>query len=118
MTTEQDKIDWNKVVSILWGDDHYEDTIKEMIEYMDSDGLGKQEIVGIEVELCEEANVYDEQDCQKIEDVIYGESEIYEGRYFEEKRVEIMKLIESIKYHSPFKKYIITEEDYNNTLEN
>lgn len=108
--------DWNKVVSILWGDDHFEDTIEEMIEYMESDGLSKEDIVGIEVELCEDANVYDKQDCQKIEDILYEGIGQCEGDYFEEKVIEIMKLVESVKYHSPFKKYIITEEDFENAL--
>jgi hypothetical protein len=102
-----------KIVSVLWGDDHYEDTLGEMIHYMiEYEELSKDEIVGIQVEFCEEANVYSDKDYVEIQNVIYGEDCIYVGDYFEKKREEIMKLIESVKYYSPFQKYVITEEDY------
>jgi len=104
------------IVAVLWGDDHYEDTLEEMIDYMISDGLTKEEIVGMEVEFCEEASVYADEDYYKIQDIVYSEADIYCDEYFQEKRREIMKLIESVKYHSPFKKYIITEKDYNDSF--
>ena len=48
-----------KIVKVLWGDDHYEDTLEETIHYMiEHEELYKDEIVGKQVEFCEEANVY------------------------------------------------------------
>lgn len=106
-----------QIVSVLWGDDHYEDSIEEMIHYMSEyEELTKEEIVGITVEFCCEADVYSSADYCKIQDILYSEADIYVDRYFEEKRAEIMKLIESVKYHEPFQKYIITEEDYNDVI--
>lgn len=105
-----------EIIAYLWGDDHYEDSLEEMIEYMEFCDLSKDEIVGIEIELCEKANVYLEEDYIKIQDIIYGESEIYDDDYFQNTRDEIMKLIESVKYYSPFKKYTITEEDYEEVI--
>lgn len=104
-----------QIVSVLWGDDHYEDSLEEMLDYMiEEEELSKEEIVGIEVEFCENANVYSDNDYTKIQDIVYQEADVYISEYFEEKRDEIMKLIGSIKYHSPFQKYVITEEDFEN----
>lgn len=106
-----------ETVAVLWGDDHYEDTLEEMIDCMiNGEDLSKDEIVGMEVEFCENANVYSDEDYVKIQDVIYQEADLYDNDYFAEKRTEIMKLIESVKYYSPFQKYTITEEDYEEVI--
>ena len=105
------------IVKVLWGDDHYEDTLEEMIHYMiEYEELSKDEIVGKQVEFCEEANVYSDKDYVEIQNIIYGEEDIYIDDYFEKKREEIMKLIESVKYYNPFQKYVITEEDYEEAI--
>ena len=44
------------------------------------------------------------------------EEDVYIGDYFEKKREEIMKLIESVKYYNPFQKYVITEEDFEEAI--
>ena len=107
-----------KIVKVLWGDDHYEDTLEEAIHYMiEHEELCKDGIVGKQVEFCEEANVYSDKDYIEIQNIIYGE-DIYVGDYFEKKREEIMTLIESVKYYSPFQKYVITEEDYEEVVKN
>lgn len=106
-----------QIVSVLWGDDHYEDSLEELIHYMSEyEQLTKEEIIGITVEFCEEVNVYPNEDYVKIQDIIYGEAELYSDDYYAEKREEIMKLVESEKYHSPFQKYTITEEDYEEVI--
>ena len=106
-----------KIVKVLWGDDHYEDTLEETIHYMiEHEELYKDEIVGKQVEFCEEANVYSDKDYVEIQNIIYGEEDIYIGDYFEKKREEIMTLIESVKYYNPFQKYVITEEDYEEAI--
>ena len=105
------------IVKVLWGDDHYEDTLEETIHYMiEHEELYKDEIVGKQVEFCEEANVYSDKDYVEIQNIIYGEEDVYIGDYFEKKREEIMKLIESVKYYNPFQKYVITEEDYEEAI--
>lgn len=104
-----------QIVSVLWGDDHYEDSLEEMLHYMiEEEELSKEEIVGIEVEFCENANVYSDKQVSKIEDILYGELTLYEGDYFEKEVEQIILKIKDIKYHSPFQKYIITEEDFEN----
>lgn len=106
-----------KIISAVLWNDYYEDSLYEMIDYLkEYEELTKEEIVGQEVEFCEKANVYDKNDYYKIQDIIYSESDIYCDEYFQEKRREIMELVESVKYHSPFKKYIITEEDYDDSF--
>ena len=101
------------IVKVLWGDDHYEDTLEEMIHYMiEHEELYKDGIVGKQVEFCEEANVYSDKDYIEIQNIIYGEEDIYICNYIKKKKEEIMKLIESVKYYNPFQKYVITEEDY------
>ena len=102
----------NKIIAVQWGD-HYEESLYEMIDYMrECEGLDEDEIVGIEVELCEEANVYSDKDYKAIQDIIYDECEIYDNTYFQEKREKIMELVDSVKYYNSVKKYIITKKDY------
>ena len=105
------------IVKVLCGDDHYEDTLEEMIHYLiEYEELSKDEIIGKQVEFCEEANVYSDKGYVEIQNIIYGEEDIYIGDYFEKKREEIMKLIESVKYYNPFQKYVITEEDFEEVI--
>ena len=48
----------NKIIAVQWGD-HYEESLYEMIDYMrECEGLDEDEIVGIVVELCEEAETF------------------------------------------------------------
>jgi hypothetical protein len=102
-----------KIAQVLWGDDHYEETLEEMIHYMiEYEELTKDEIVGMEVEFCEEANVYSYKQLFEIEDILCGELEFYEGDYFEKAVGEVLSKIKDIKYHSPFQKYVITEDDF------
>ena len=105
-----------EIIAYLWGDDHYEDSLEEMIEYMISDEVGKEYIIGMKIELCEEANVYSDDDYVKIQDILYEGIGQCEGDYFEREVVEILKKIEYVKYYSPFKKYTITEEDYEEVI--
>ena len=66
-----------KIVSVLGGDDHYEDTLEEMIHYMiEYEELFKDEIVGIQVEFCVEANVYSDKEDVEIQNIIYQEEDI------------------------------------------
>ena len=108
-----------KITQVLWGDDHYEETLEEMIQYLiEYEELTKDEIVGMEVEFCEEANVYSDKQLFEIEDILFGELEFYEGDYFEKSVQEVLLKIKDIKYHSPFQKYIITSEDYEEVFKN
>ena len=75
----------NKIIAVQWGD-HYEESLYKMIDYMrECEGLDEDEIVGIQVEFCEEANVYSDKDYIEIQNIIYGE-DIYVGDYFEKKK--------------------------------
>lgn len=106
-----------QIVSVLWGDDHYEDSLEEMIHYMSEyEELTKEEIVGITVEFCCEADVYSSDDYIKIQNILFEGISNCEGDYFENEVIEILKKVENMKYYDPFQKYIITEEDYDDVI--
>lgn len=104
----------DKIVACLWNDDHYEDSLEEMIHYMiEYEELEKEDIISQVVEFCEEANVYSNKDYCAIQDILYSNLDQYEGEYFEKEVEAILKRVEGVKYYNPVQKYVITEEDYN-----
>lgn len=58
------------IVVVLWND-HYESSLYEMIDYLkECEELKKEEIIGMEVEFCEEASVYNDEDYYKMKEGI------------------------------------------------
>jgi len=88
-----------------------DESLWEIIEYLKGSDIDDEDIVGMDLEICEEANVYSNADYVKIQDILYSEADLYCDEYFDKAREEILNKVESVKYLNPIKKYIITKED-------
>lgn len=96
--------------------DYIDEDISEIIQYMFEDDIPMEDIIGTTLDVGELTNIYSDKDYLKIQDIIYGEADLYCDEKFQRQRTEIMKMIEDMKYLEPVSKYVITEEDWNDFM--
>lgn len=97
--------------------DYIDEDLSEIIQYMLDTDMSVEDIVGTTLDVCEEANVYSDSDYVKIQDVIYGQADLYCDEQFQKQRTLIMNTIEAMKYYDSVGKYIVTLEDVQKIIE-
>jgi len=88
-----------------------DESLWEIIQYLKDADIDDEDILGMDLEICELKSVYSGDDYMKIQDILYSEADLYCDEYFQRARAEILNKVESVKYLNPIEKYIITKED-------